>query len=98
MESLLEIKNLTIEYVHGHQAAAAVKNVSLEMKAGESLALVGESGSGKSTLALSIMGLLPKRESRIPAGQIFFRGVDVVKSTPEEWRKLRGKSIAMIFQ
>lgn len=98
MTPLLETKNLTIEYRHEKKWVAAVRDVSLELSAGQTLGLVGESGCGKSTLALSLIGLLPREESRIAAGEIFFDGKNWLGQTPEEWRTVRGTKIAMIFQ
>ena len=57
--ALLNIKNLSVDFVISTQVIHAVKEVSLSIEKGETLALVGESGSGKSVTALSILGLLP---------------------------------------
>jgi ABC-type dipeptide/oligopeptide/nickel transport system ATPase component len=95
---MLNIINLSVQYRQDQEWLTAVNNVSMSVEEGESLALVGESGCGKSTLALSIMGLLPERESRIPSGEIHFNNLDLLKLSKEELRKLRGKKMAMIFQ
>jgi ABC-type dipeptide/oligopeptide/nickel transport system ATPase component len=98
MTDFLSVKNLTIEYVHGKDVHAAVRDVSFKLKTGHTLGLVGESGCGKSTLALSLMGLLPPEESRIPQGSITFHGKELIGQSAEKWRALRGSDVAMIFQ
>src|ERR1700674_5388406 len=72
--------------------------MSLEVSAGEIVALVGESGSGKTVTALSIMRLLPKSTGRIVAGQVMFDGLDLLKLSEAEMRRIRGRRISMIFQ
>ena len=89
---LLRIDNLTICF----GGAPAVRGLSLEVAAGESLGLVGESGSGKSVTALAILGLLP--EGATVAGRIEFDGQELSALKPEAMRRLRGREIAMIFQ
>jgi oligopeptide/dipeptide ABC transporter ATP-binding protein len=74
-----------------------VDDVSLSLSVGETLCLVGESGCGKSMTALACMGLLPE-SGRIRAGSIAFRGRDIARARADEWRRLRGESLAMIFQ
>lgn len=97
-DNLLTIEDLCVEYIQHRQSTSALQHVSLELKAGETLALVGESGCGKSTLALSVMGLLPKNGSRTPTGKIIFDGDNLLTQSEEAWRKTRGKKIAMVFQ
>jgi ABC-type dipeptide/oligopeptide/nickel transport system ATPase component len=97
-EPLLSVRNLTVDYFRSHQPLTAVKDVSFEVNKGKCLAIVGESGCGKSTIALSIIGLLPKHESRISSGEIRLDGFNLLAYGDEEWRKVRGKKIAMIFQ
>jgi microcin C transport system ATP-binding protein len=76
----------------------AVKNVSFNIRKGETLALVGESGSGKSVTALSAVRLLPQPAASHPNGEIFFKGRDVLKLNEADMRLIRGKDIGMIFQ
>ncbi|MCB4755777.1 MAG: ABC transporter ATP-binding protein [Elusimicrobia bacterium] len=95
---IVDIHNLTVEYIHGREAVPAVRDVSLELAAGETLALVGESGCGKSTLALALMGLLPRDESRVTAGEIHLQGENLLQKPEEERRHIRGRKMAMIFQ
>lgn len=97
-EALLSIHGLTVSYVQHHELRTAVNKVSLELQKGECLALVGESGCGKSTLALAVIGLLPKNESRIPQGTIHFDGKNILANNEEDWQKIRGRRIAMVFQ
>lgn len=94
--TLLEIKNLYIEYVSQTRKVEAVRGVSLSLEAGETLGLVGESGCGKSTIAFSIPKLLP--QSAQIRGEILFDGRSLLKCTSDEMQKLRGKEIGCIFQ
>ena len=96
--NLLEIKNLqTYFYVRGH-VAKAIDNLSLTIKAGQTLGLVGESGCGKSVTAHSIMRLIPDPPGKIEGGEILFDGQDLLKVSEAQMRKIRGNRISMIFQ
>jgi peptide/nickel transport system ATP-binding protein len=90
--ALLRVENLTVRFGR----VEAVRGLSLEIGAGESLGLVGESGSGKSVSSLAILGLLP--EGTAVEGRIEFDGRDLLTMGREELRRLRGREIAMIFQ
>ena len=96
---LLELDKLSTHYVtaRGTRVVKAVDEVSLSMRAGETLGVVGESGSGKTTLALSIMRLLPPA-AKIVGGALRFDGEDLLAKSPAEMRHIRGKRIAMILQ
>jgi oligopeptide/dipeptide ABC transporter ATP-binding protein len=96
---LLELDRLSAHYVTGRgtRVVAAVDEVSLTMRAGETLGVVGESGSGKTTLALTILRLLPPA-ARIVSGAMRFEGEDLLAKSPTEMRRMRGKRIAMILQ
>lgn len=97
-ETLLEIKNLTIEFRTEEKTIEAVKSLNLKIPKGKTVGLVGESGSGKSVTSLAIMGLIPNPPGRISKGEILFKGQDLTKLSNDELRKLRGNKIAMIFQ
>lgn len=97
-EPLLEVKNLRVEFNSSQGYVSAVRGLSYSINEGESMALVGESGSGKSVSALALIGLLPKKTSKITAGSVKFRGKELVGLSDKELRTIRGASIAMIFQ
>ncbi len=95
---LLEIRNLkTYFHVRGG-VLKAVDDVSLTIKAGETLGLVGESACGKSVTASSIMRLVPIPPGYIAGGEILFEGMNILKLSESEMRKVRGNKISMIFQ
>jgi oligopeptide/dipeptide ABC transporter ATP-binding protein len=93
---LLELRNLTVEFPSPQGSVAAVRELSLALDAGQTLALVGESGSGKSVTSLAIMGLLPP-QARLSGG-VLFEGRELTTARPAELQKLRGARMAMIFQ
>ncbi|MFB7374086.1 ABC transporter ATP-binding protein [Streptomyces sp. NPDC056222] len=95
---LLEVRDLHVEFHTREGVAKAVNGVNYSVNAGETLAVLGESGSGKSVTAQAIMGILDMPPGKIPQGEIFFRGEDMLKMSYEERRKIRGRKIAMIFQ
>lgn len=97
-QSVLSVESLTVEFNTSQGNFQAVRNVSFELKEGEILGIVGESGCGKSVTSLSVMGLLPKRISKITDGHIYFQEQDLVKLKPKQLRKIRGKDISMVFQ
>ncbi|GAA2996841.1 ABC transporter ATP-binding protein [Streptomyces fulvorobeus] len=95
---LLEVRDLHVEFHTRDGVAKAVNGVNYSVNAGETLAVLGESGSGKSVTAQAVMGILDMPPGRIPQGEIFFRGQDMLKMSYEERRSIRGQKIAMIFQ
>ncbi|GAA1601389.1 MULTISPECIES: ABC transporter ATP-binding protein [Streptomyces] len=95
---LLEVRDLHVEFHTRDGIAKAVNGVSYSVDAGETLAVLGESGSGKSVTAQAIMGILDMPPGKIPSGEILFRGQDLLKLPADEYRKIRGSKIAMIFQ
>ena len=96
--SLLEIKNLKLEFGAGKDAVRAVDDVSITINAGETVCLVGESGCGKSVTALSIARLVPMPPARYPGGQILLNGRDVLQMDKTELRTIRGGVVSYIFQ
>lgn len=97
-EPLLQIKDLYVNFRTYAGEVQAVRGVSLQLAAGESLAIVGESGCGKSVTAQSIMKLLPVPPARYAAGQIIFQGQDLLTKSEAAMQQVRGKQIGMIFQ
>ncbi len=98
MEYLLNVEHLTTAFRTYDGEIIAVNDVSLKVRKGEILGLVGESGCGKSVTSLSIMGLLPKKTSRIKSGRIEFDGQDLTCFSQKQYSKIRGADLAMIFQ
>lgn len=95
---LLSVKNLDVNFKTPEGIFHAVKNVSFDVKKGETVALVGESGSGKSVTALSIMQLLPYPMASHPKGEILFNGQELIGADDATMRHIRGDQIGMIFQ
>jgi microcin C transport system ATP-binding protein len=95
---LLEIKDLSVDFVNGPQVTHAVKKVSFSIGKGETLAVVGESGSGKSVTALSVLQLLPYPVARHPSGTIVFKGQELMAASEPALREIRGNRVSMIFQ
>lgn len=95
--SLLNIRNLTVEFATASGAFRAVDGVDLTVDKGEIVAIVGESGSGKSVSMLALMGLLPWN-AKITADELMFEGIDLRHVSPRQRRAIIGKEMAMIFQ
>lgn len=98
---VIDVRNLVVHFKVHQGEVAAVRNVSLQVRKGETLCIVGESGCGKSVTMQAIMGLLPTPPARIVGGQAFLgvdRDVDLLALSPKEMRKYLGKEVAMIFQ
>jgi peptide/nickel transport system ATP-binding protein len=95
--TILSVSNLTTSFRRNGAWNAVVNDVSLEVHAGETVAIVGESGSGKSVTAMSIMRLLPERTSRV-TGEIRLEGINLLSLSEHEMQDVRGNRIAMIFQ
>ncbi len=98
MTPLLTIDSLSVAFRHQNQLRTVVSDLSLQVEAGETLALVGESGSGKSVSALSILRLLPSPPVVYPSGDIRFHGESLLHASEQTLRGVRGNKIAMIFQ
>ncbi len=95
---LLKIRNLHTYFYTDDGIAKAVDGVDLELVEGRTLGVVGESGCGKSVTALSIMRLIPDPPGKVVQGKIFFGQKDLLTLSEAEMRKIRGRSISMIFQ
>ncbi len=95
---LLKVTGLSTHFFTPDGVIQAVDDVSFQLGYGETLGLVGESGCGKSVTALSIARLVPDPPGKIVAGEIVFDGIDVLKLSQEDVRKLRGSEIGFIFQ
>jgi peptide/nickel transport system ATP-binding protein len=95
---VLEVKNLSVEFSRPHQKPVqVVRNVSLTIGAGETVALVGESGSGKTVTSLSILGLLGN-QGHVREGEIALRGRNLLELSERELRGVRGDQISMVLQ
>jgi len=104
---VLSVENLCISFEKEKQTKEVIKGVSFDIKRASITALVGESGSGKSVTSLAIMGLLDRKNSKITDGEITFfdkqkedeiKKINLGQITQKEYRDIRGKKIAMIFQ
>ena len=93
----LDIKHLTISFRTGAGPVRAVRDVSLTLNEGETLAIVGESGSGKSVTARAVMGILATN-AMVDNGEIIYDGRDLLKIPEEDFHTLRGHRLAMVFQ
>ncbi|GAA3616397.1 ABC transporter ATP-binding protein [Secundilactobacillus similis DSM 23365 = JCM 2765] len=96
-ETILSVKDLKINFKTYAGTVKAIRNVSFDLKKGETLAIVGESGSGKTVTTRSIMGLLANN-AEIAGGEVDFHGKDILKMSQKELENLRGAQIAQIFQ
>ncbi|HZM79533.1 MAG TPA: ABC transporter ATP-binding protein [Candidatus Limnocylindrales bacterium] len=95
---LLEVRDLFVEFHTRDGVAKVINGVSYHLDPGETLAVLGESGSGKSVTAQAIMGILDMPPAKIPSGQIFYHGEDLLKMPEDKRRAIRGNEISMIFQ
>jgi oligopeptide transport system ATP-binding protein len=94
---LIGVDNLHTSFFIKAGVVKAVTGVSFEVSAGETVGVVGESGCGKTVTGLSLMRLVPS-PGRIVQGQIFLDGTDLMRQTEDEMRRIRGATMAMIFQ
>ena len=97
MEKKLEVKNLRISFKTANGKVQAVRNINFDLHKGETLAIVGESGSGKSVTSKSILGILAGN-AIVESGEIIYDGKDLLKITEDDFYRIRGDKIAMIFQ
>ena len=97
-QHLLEIRGLKTHFATEDGMVHAVDGVDLAIDRGETLGVVGESGCGKTVTALSVLKLIATPPGRIVAGQILWRGRDLVPLSPDEMRSIRSKEIGIVFQ
>lgn len=97
-KTILEVKDLRINFKTYAGLVHAVRGVNFDLKEGETLAIVGESGSGKSVTSNALMKLIPQPPGIYESGQILFNGRDLVPLSDKDMSKVRGNEIAMIFQ
>lgn len=100
---LLQIENLSVDFVMESGSTTALKNISFTIERGETVAVVGESGSGKTVTSLSVLQLLPSPPAQYISGEILFSengntSIDLLKLDKNELQKIRGNKISMIFQ
>ena len=96
-EKILEVNNLTISFKTDNGLVRAVRGVSFDLERGETLCIVGESGSGKSVTSKAIMGILAAN-AVVDEGEIIYQGENLLEVSEDEFYKIRGKKIGMIFQ
>lgn len=97
-ETILSVRNLNVKFNLRGKVLHAIRDISLEIYEGESIAIVGESGCGKSVFTKTFMGLLD-RNGFIDTGEIFYKGTNLASLVKEkDWLKIRGKEIAMVLQ
>ena len=97
-EVVIDVKNLSVGFTVRGKKINVIRNIDLKIYRGETLAIVGESGSGKSVTTKTFTGMLEKNGA-VTSGSIMFDGMDLAKfKTDDDWRPIRGKRIATIFQ
>ena len=97
MEKKLQVRNLRISFRTVSGKLQAVRDISFDLHKGETLAIVGESGSGKSVTSKAILGILAGN-SIVEGGEILYDGQDLLKISEDDFYRLRGDKISMIFQ
>ncbi len=98
MGELLEVKGLETQFRTRNGTIHAVNGVSFNLREGETLGIVGESGCGKTVSMMSMLGLIPMPPGKVVAGSAHFDGVDLLKLSNDQMRKVRGSKISVVFQ
>ena len=96
-DKILDVKNLRISFRTDGGTVKAVRGISFSLYKGKTLAIVGESGSGKSVTSKAILGILAGNKI-IEDGQILYDGKDLLQINEDQFSKIRGVKISMIFQ
>src|SRR5512142_2592458 len=101
-QPLFSVRHLTTEFILQQRGtrdrvARALEDVSFDIQPGQTVGLVGESGCGKTTLLMSAMRLLPSN-GRITSGQVYYKGVDLLRISERDMRAYRWKEMAIVFQ
>ena len=96
-KTILEVNGLKVNFKTYAGKVQAVRNVTFDVKEGETLAIVGESGSGKSVTSQAIMQLLPIPPAIYEDGEILFNDTNLLSLSDKEMEKVRGNDISMIF-
>lgn len=97
-ETIVSVKNLEVQFRVRTKVLTAIRKVSVDIKKGETFAVVGESGSGKSVFTKTLVGML-EENGNVSGGELLYAGVDLAQFVKnEDWLKIRGKRISMIFQ
>ncbi|MGH7177760.1 MAG: ABC transporter ATP-binding protein [Tepidisphaeraceae bacterium] len=97
-QPLLEIRDLSVAFETSRGEIRPVRDVSISIYPGQTVAVVGESGCGKSVTALTVLRLIPQPPGRVVSGQVLLEGRDLLSLPEGQMRRVRGKDIAMIFQ
>ncbi|MCM2369396.1 ABC transporter ATP-binding protein [Aporhodopirellula aestuarii] len=97
-DAILSVSDLHVSFKTDEGMVRAVRGVSFDVRAGETVAIVGESGSGKSVTNLAMMGLVPKPPGNVDSGKAMFGGRDLLTMSDRNLQDIRGRHIAMIFQ
>src|SRR5215207_5822645 len=97
-QPLLEVQSLNVAFDTERGQVRPVRDVSLSIFPGQTVALVGESGCGKSVTSLSVLRLIPEPPGRILGGKVLLNNRDLLTLSEKEMRSVRGAEIAMIFQ
>ena len=97
LESVLTIRDLSVEFLTRRGRAQALRHVDLEVPRGSVVGVVGESGSGKTTLISAAMRLLPQN-AVVKSGEVLLDGQNVLTMNPAQLRSLRGRKMSMVFQ